>query len=243
VLTVTFTVAPRQLFWTVPDPWSSHSRNRPGGTPFTADVERVWLPVTYLPLGTVRGRLDVHTAAGPSSTPLFEVICGPPQPGAEIAASTNWLAVQAGHAGFWVAAFTVIPVISTWICFRVKGSPVKFEIEDEIVSKLLGSMLSGPPWRLGELTENPFAAPLPTLPAPEFDPFSKTYAMAVPESPTTSAAATTATAAALLPLQSFIRPPGRVARASARLASDCRSGGTKEEESSARQALTSIVNV
>ncbi len=46
VLTVTFTVAPRQLFWIVPDPWSSHSRNRPGGTPFTADVERVWLPVT-----------------------------------------------------------------------------------------------------------------------------------------------------------------------------------------------------
>ena len=37
---------PRQLFWTVPDPWSSHSRNRPGGTPFTADVERVWPPVT-----------------------------------------------------------------------------------------------------------------------------------------------------------------------------------------------------
>ncbi len=46
VLTVTFTVAPRQLFWTVPDPWSSHSRNRPGGTPFTADVVRVWPPVT-----------------------------------------------------------------------------------------------------------------------------------------------------------------------------------------------------
>ena len=37
VLTVTFTVAPRQLFWTVPDPWSSHSRIRPGGIPFTAD--------------------------------------------------------------------------------------------------------------------------------------------------------------------------------------------------------------
>jgi hypothetical protein len=46
VLTVTFTVAPRQLFWIVPDPWSSHSRNRPGGTPFTADAERVWLSVT-----------------------------------------------------------------------------------------------------------------------------------------------------------------------------------------------------
>ena len=46
VLTVTFTVAPRQLFWIALDPWSSHSRNRPGGTPFTAEAERVWLPVT-----------------------------------------------------------------------------------------------------------------------------------------------------------------------------------------------------
>jgi hypothetical protein len=67
--------------------------------------------------------------------------------------------------------------------------------------------------------------------------------MAVPESPTTSAAATTAIAAALLPPRSFISPSGRVPRASARLASDCRSGGSKEEWSSQRQALTSIVNV
>jgi hypothetical protein len=160
-----------------------------------------------------------------------------------MAASTNWLAVQAGHAGFWIAASTVIPVIWTWIWLRVKGSPVKFEIEDEIVSKLLGSMLSGPPWRLGELTENPFAAPVPTLPVPEFDPLSKTYAMAVPESPTTSAATTTAIAAALLPPRSFINPSVHAPRASARLASDCRSGRTKEKPSSQRHALTSIVNV
>lgn len=46
VLTATFTVAPRQLFWTAPDPWSSHSRYRPGGTPFTTDDDRVWFPVT-----------------------------------------------------------------------------------------------------------------------------------------------------------------------------------------------------
>jgi hypothetical protein len=160
-----------------------------------------------------------------------------------MAASTNWLAVQAGHAGFWMAASTVIPVIWTWIWFRVKGSPVKFEIEDEIVSKLLGSMLSGPPWRLGELTENPLAAPVPTLPVPELDPFVKTYAMAVPESPTTSAAATTAIAPTLLPLRSFISPSGRVLRGSARLASGCRAGGSNEEWSWQRHALTSIVNV
>jgi hypothetical protein len=142
-----------------------------------------------------------------------------------------------------MAASTVIPVIWTWISFRVKGSPVKFEIEDEIVSKLLGSMLSGPPWRLGELTENPLAAPTPTLPVPELDPFAKTYAMAVPVSPTTSAAATTAIAPALLPPRSFISPPGRVLRASARQTSDGRSGTSKEECWSQRHALTSIVNV
>jgi hypothetical protein len=72
---------------------------------------------------------------------------------------------------------------------------VKFEIEDKIVSKLLGSMLSGPPWRLGELTENPFAAPEPTLALPVAEPFPSMYADAMPAPPrarpTTAAVATT----------------------------------------------------
>src|ERR1700678_2396739 len=56
-------------------------------------------------------------------------------------------------------------------------------------------MLSGPPWRLGELTENPFAAPLPTLAMHVAEPLPSMYADAMPAPPrarpTTAAVATT----------------------------------------------------